>query len=157
MKFVCFQSRETYLAFLAKRKVLNQQVRGETLPFVAVIGQLYNEGIVAENASEADPDYYDNNVSIILYINQDLSFELDSKILLEAIDSLFKICIVLKVDFAPECGNIWSFFKEFIYCIESKSCSKYTTVISFVKKHLIATIKSLNDQRQMDVEESNSD
>lgn len=132
------------------------------MPFIAVIGKLELEGVIAgdfDQASEEDPNYYENFISILIYVNKDLTYNFDSKNLLDAVDVLFKIFIVLKIDFAPECGNIWSFFKEYIYGIDSNCCTKYSTVSQFVKKNLLKKLKDLEEdfEEPMHVDESDNE
>lgn len=149
---------EAYEEHLRERERLNTLVRGQTYPFIAVIGNLQLEGIIPGNPedwSDEDPNYYSNFITLLIYVSEDLTYNIESKNLLDAVDILFKICTVLKINFAPECGNIWSFLKEYIYGVEKNCCANYTNVIQFVKKNLMKTFDDLQDEYENFLGESN--
>lgn len=124
--------------------MLNDAVRGKTFPFVVLIGRLKNEGVIPEDdvdQGERDYRFYENYISLLIYVKSDLTYELETKSLLEAIDILFKLYTVLKIDFAPECANVWSFLKEYIYQLDRNCCTIYTIVQNFVKTNLLKKIE----------------
>lgn len=143
-----------YHEHLELRKEKNEEgkVEGKIYPFIAVIGDLINIGKTpANDLQENDPDYYKFYVTVLIYINDRISYEVESRELIDAVDILFKIHVLLKIEFAPECKNVWSFFKEYIYKINISDCTNYTVVANFVNNNNLTAI--LNQDRNIAVEE----
>lgn len=146
---------------------MNRRVRKKIFPFIAVIGDLRCEGFVPaddEISPEEDPDYYDNFITLLIYVSSYLTYDVKSKNLLDAVDILFKIYKVLKIEFAPKCKNIWSFFQEFIYEVDEQVGSNYVQVLKFVKENLMQLLNDLKkhisegeDEDEEDNEEQESE
>lgn len=113
------------------------------------------EGFVYENLDKEEPGVEANSFRIFLWLKDDLVYDLKTKSLMIAVDILFKIQIVLKIEFASECAHIWACFKQYFYRLEQNGTTNYINVQNFVKANLLQRLNELHDQ--LDVEEEDAE
>jgi len=112
--FVHFKTFEELTDFKAKL----QDFRS-ALPYVAFVGDLYNEGSTSED-------------TYVFVIINNLNFRIESNKIIEAFDYCYKAFFALNTDFTPECRHIWVFFQTYIYKNANKNTKTYTIVTKLI-------------------------
>ena len=102
-------------------------------PFIAVIGDVMNEG-KSQSHENGDLVGEDKEELEILIILTTIEYKIKRNSLIEAVDFCFKILSTLNLDLPAECKHIWTFFQLYIFKIDEEKAHTYKCVSILIQK-----------------------